>query len=239
MPGYWNQDNFEGLEAIAAQADGLPHLQAFARYCRLKASGLRKPAHVALDEFLAEAATLDFAVRKQLVEWLLDSQRRAPKVHQLIPQPLARRLIEPVLAEWLRDHPHDAAGHRWWGILHNDRAALRAAVVLDANEVLARIHLLRNLIDCVAFATHHLPEGGLVYETAFVNQCLGEATQLLAQLPAGEERHAHAMALAQQQMLVDDFLDWSRQPEGIGFEQWCERRQRQHTWGVLYSFDRE
>lgn len=239
MPRYWNQDNFEGLEAIAASADGLPHLQAFARYCRLKAAGLRQAAHAALEEFLGEAATLDAATRRQLVEWLLDTRRRAPEVHQLMPHPLAMRLVDPVLAEWVRDRPHDAVGHRWQGIVRNDRAALRLAIALDADEVPARIHLLRNLIDCVAFATHHLPDGELLYETAFVHQCLAEAAQLLAQLPACGEKDACAIALERQRTLVDDFLAWSVQPEGLGFAQWCERRQRHHAWSATYSFSGE
>jgi len=237
MTHYWNQEKFEGLEAIAAQAENLPHLQAFARSCRFKASGLRKQAQAALDEFIAEALALDFASRRQLVEWLLDTQRRHPQVHHFIPHPLAKRLVEPVLAEWLRDEPGDAVVHRWLGILHKDRAALRTAVALDPGEVLARHHLLRDLINSVAFATHHLPDGELVCETAFVQECLAEATGLLAQLPDGEEKSLFARALAQQHQLVDDFLVWCGQPEGATFEQWCERRRRHYTWGVHYSFD--
>lgn len=237
MEAYWNQEKFEGLEAIAAQAEGLPYLQAFARSCRLKASGLRKQAQAALDEFIAEALALEPANRRQLVEWLLDTQRRHPQVHNLIPHPLAKRLMEPALAEWLREAPGDAAVHRWLGILRKDRAALRAAVALDAEERLARIYLLRNLIDSVAFATHHLPEGELLYETAFVQGCLNEAAQLLEQLPDDEEKMFLARVFAQQRQLVEDFLSWSGQPEGATFEQWCEHRQRDYTWGVYYGFD--
>ena len=154
-----------------------------------------------------------------------------------VPHPLSKRLVEPVLAQWLREAPGDAAVHRWLGILHNDRAALRAAVALDAGELLARIYLLRNLIASVAFATHHLPDGELLYETTFVQDCLSEGAQLLAQLPEGEEKTFLARALAQQRQLVEDFLSWSGQPEGVTFEQWCERRQRDYTWGVYYGFD--
>lgn len=237
MGAYWNQEKFEGLEAIATQAEGLPHLQAFARSCRFKASGLRKQAQAALDEFIAEAFALDSVTRRQLVEWLLDTQRRNPQVHHLIAHPLAKRLVEPVLAEWLRDAPDDAAVHRWFGILHKDRAALRTAVALDAGEVLARNYLLRELIDSVAFATHHLPDGELVYETAFVHECLAEATELLAQLPDDEAKPFFTRILGQQRQLVEDFLAWSAQPEGMSFEDWCERRQRDYTWGVYYGFD--
>ncbi len=131
-----------------------------------------------------------------------------------IPHPLSKRLVEPVLAQWLREAPGDAAVHRWLGILHNDRAALRAAVALDAGELLARIYLLRNLIASVAFAAHHQPDGELLYETIFVQDCLSEGAQLLAQLPEDEEKTFLARALAQQRQLVEDFLSWSGQPEG-------------------------
>ncbi|SBV37331.1 hypothetical protein STPYR_12261 [uncultured Stenotrophomonas sp.] len=141
------------------------------------------------------------------------------------------------MAEWLRDHPRAAAAHRWQGILHKDRDALRTAVALDADERLARIYLLRELINAVAFATRHLPDGELLYEAEVVHHSLSEAAQLLAQLPEDEERRSLARGVAQQQALVEDFLAWSAQPEGISFEQWCERRQRHYVWGVMYSFD--
>ena len=243
MTRYWNQEKFEGLEAIATQAEGQPHLQAFARSCRFKATGLRRQAQAALDEFIAEALALDPGIRRQLIDERglatagCADQRRNPQVHHLIPHPLAKRLVEPVLAGWLRDAPDDAAVHRWLGILHKDRAALRTAVALDADEVLARDYLLRELINSVAFATHHLPDGELVCEIAFVQECLAEAAGLLVQLPHSEGKPRFAGALAQQRQLVEDFLAWSEQPEGVAFEQWCERRQREYIWGVYYAFD--
>lgn len=236
MTQYWNQEKFEGLEAIATQAETLPHLQAFARSCQLKAKGLRKQSQVALEEFIAEALILDYATRRQLVEWLLEIQHRNPTVHNLIPHPLAKQLIEPTLAQWRQDQPQDAVVHRWLGILHKDRAALRIAVALDADEMPARNYLLRDLINSLAFATHHLPDGELVCETTFVRECLAEATELLAQLKDDEGKALFTRALTQQRELVEDFLAWRDRPEDLTFEQWCECRQRQYVWGVMYSF---
>ena len=57
---YWNKANFEGLEAIAAEAAGLPDMADFGRYCVLRSSGLRKQALAALQAFVAHAEPLAF-----------------------------------------------------------------------------------------------------------------------------------------------------------------------------------
>ena len=50
---YWNQENFEGLLAVATMADarGLP---GFAEYCRQRERGLRAQALATLRLFVAQ-----------------------------------------------------------------------------------------------------------------------------------------------------------------------------------------
>jgi hypothetical protein len=92
---YWNQENFEGLEAIADHASLLPALQGFGEYCRLRAGGLRKQALRVLRAFLKATASLSFDERKQVVTWLLETKFRSPKVHKLLPQPVFEELMRP------------------------------------------------------------------------------------------------------------------------------------------------
>ena len=184
MQHYWNQENFEGLASIAEEAMTHPHLRLFADYCQLKSKGLRKPAAAALAEFIRHASTLDFPARQAIVDWLLDAQRRAPKVHQLIPHPLAKQLVEPALAQWTGDFPEDATGHRWSGYFLGDREALRTAVQLEAGDHFARICLVQQLLGMVDHATHHLPEGELLYVDELVLACLAEAEAHLQHLVA-------------------------------------------------------
>ena len=235
MQGYWNQENFEGLEAISQQARTRAHLELFADYCQLKAKGLRKAAATKLAEFTGNATALAFPARQAIVDWLLNTQRCAPQVHQLIPHPLAKQLVEPTLAQWTRDFPEDAAGHRWSGYFLSDRDALRTAVRLDACDHFARTCLIQQLLKMVDHATHHLPEGELLYVDELVLACLAEAEihlQHLVELPDHTELSAWH---AQQHAMVSDYLQYRKDPQG-SFADWCEQRQRRHPWVATYSY---
>ena len=235
MQGYWNQENFEGLEAIARDARPRPYLQLFADYCQLKSKGLRKPAATALAEFVRDTAALDFTTRQSIIDWLLDTQRRAPHVHQLIPHPLAKQLVEPTLAQWTRDFPEDAAGHRWSGYFLHDRDALRTAVGLDAGDHFARICLTQQLLKMVDHATHHLPEGELLYIDELVLACLAESEMHLQHLVDTPDHGQLSAWHAQQHTMVSDYLEYRKDPQG-SFADWCEQRQRQHPWAASYSY---
>ena len=238
MQHYWNQENFEGLASIAEEAMTHPHLRLFADYCQLKSKGLRKPAAAALAEFIRHASTLDFPARQAIVDWLLDAQRRAPKVHQLIPHPLAKQLVEPALAQWTGDFPEDATGHRWSGYFLGDRDALRTAVQLEAGDHFARICLVQQLLGMVDHATHHLPEGELLYVDELVLACLAEAEAHLQHLVETPDHASLATRHAQQHAMVSDYLEYRSDPQG-SFADWCEQRQRQHPWMATYSYDRD
>jgi len=233
---YWNQQNFEGLATIAGQAMGRPHLKEFGVYCQLRSSGLRKKALNSLRTFLSAARSLTFDERKEIVCWLLETQLRAPNVHQLLPQPLIAELIEPTLSEWVLSFPGDGAAHRWCGYISHDANALQKAIAIDETDSVARWLLIAQVMKNVDFATHHLVESLFVGREADVLTDLGELAHHLAMLPQGSLREGLESRFRDQRQLVDDWIEYKAAPQG-SFPEWCVQNGRMYQWPsiVYYS----
>ncbi|MES2072000.1 MAG: hypothetical protein V4488_16710 [Pseudomonadota bacterium] len=234
---YWNQDNFEGLEGIANQAVALPHLENFSRYCILRSNGLRKDALSALKAFLNGATSLSFDERRKIVVWLLETQLRAPRVHQLLPHPVTRELIEPTLVEWIRLFPMEASAHRWRGYVSRNIDALKRAVEIDAGDSIARGLLISQLISEVDFATHHLAEGSFIGEVTEAMATLEDIRHLLTELPAGTKRTELESCFNEQHQLVHDWVEYKSNPIG-SFQEWCLLRQRPYHWPSIVYYNK-
>ena len=125
---YWNQDNFEGLEDIARSLRDSADVKDFSDYCRLRAEGLRKQAFGALTRFLSQALNWEFEKRRNFVDWLLTFQYNNPQIHQLIPQPLMKKLVEPTLIEWTQYQLDSPIPHRWRGVFFREFEELERAI---------------------------------------------------------------------------------------------------------------
>lgn len=231
---YWNRDNFEGLAAIADEAMAAAIPEGFARYCRLRSAGQRRPALEALRGFLAEAQSRPPDERRRITAWLLDTQWHAPQVHQLLPHPLLKGLVEPTVEAWRREFPGDAAAHRWHGVVHRDLASLRAALRLGPGDALARAQLATELLAGAEFSTHHLVESEFLGDASQAAHELSEAEALIAGLPDGERRDVLHARCADQRALVDDWQAYQLAPQGT-FPEWCAQRGKAHAWpSIVY-----
>lgn len=233
---YWNKTNFEGLEEIAAEASKLPHLGDFARYCQLRASGLRKQAMLALRAFLTHTSSLTFGDKREIVRWLLEAHWRAPGIHQLLPYPAVKELIEPTLTQWIKSHPEDGAAHRLAGCFLGDEKALLKAIEIDESDSVARLSLASRMMRRIEYATHHLSESIFLGDESEAINALDEIQGHLNKLPEGERRDSFQSEVSEERQLVLDWVQYKTNPTG-SFPQWCADHGKLYRWPsiVYYS----
>lgn len=232
---YWNRDNFEGLDAISEEAVTASIPRSFALYCKLRSSGLRGKALDALRGFLAETQSASLEERKRISWWLLETQFRSPHVHQLLPHPVLKNLIEPTVEEWLANCPGDAAAHRWHGYVFRTRDSLRIALQIDPEDWLARILLATKLLASAEFSTHHLVESQFLGDEAETALELEEVADHIAQLPDSSHLRDLQTRFIDQHELLDDWFKYKANPLGT-FPEWCAERKKTHGWSSIVYY---
>lgn len=233
---YWNQENFEGLEAIAQRAVVYPQLRRFAEYCRLRVVGRRKPALAALRTFISEATHRPLVERQQITRWLLEVQLESSNVHQLLPYPLREELLKPTIVEWLRFFPSDAEPHRLHGYLFGDLSSYRRAIEIDGEDSLSRRFLITQLMGAIDYSTHHLSEGIFLGRTDEIIFSLEEVAANLARLAPDERRDRLSAWFEEQRQMVTDWIEYQSTPEG-SFVEWLIGRGRDYRWPKTYYYD--
>jgi hypothetical protein len=233
---YWNRDNFEGLDAVAEEAKASTIPSGFALYCRLRAAGQRGKALDALRGFLVEAQSLSLEERKRISWWLLEAQVRSPMVHQLLPHPLLKGLIEPTVEACIAKWPGDAAAHRWQGFVSGDSDSLRLALRIDPEDWLARSQLASKLLASAEFSTHHLVESQFLGEEAQTALELEEVADHISKLPDGSLRRELQSRLSDQRMLLSDWSEYKLDPHRT-FPEWCTERRKSHVWPSIVYYE--
>ena len=160
MPGV---DDFNALRDLARIAAETPPWCGFARYCELRAKGLRKPAFAAMTTFIAEATAWPYEDRRQFAVWICElGVSRKPEV---LPQPLFVQLVEPTLEQWLESDELDPRPAYFLGLFAtwsaekpDSVARFESALARDAAFEPARLALVDGMLGDVGYSQHHLPE---------------------------------------------------------------------------------
>lgn len=231
---YWNQTNFEGLLAVAGEADRRGYSD-LAEYYRLRERGLRKQALSALDRFIALVATWPEHQRRAFVEWLMALREQLPEVHHLLPNPLLSSVVVPILEAWKAESPKTSVPCRWLGVLTQDADVLREAIAADPGDDISRKHLVGLLLRSVDHATHHLVENhfiGPVTDALFSLKLIDEQLRFIRDPQVRETLQHSADSLRR---LVDDWQEYLREQPLETFPVWCGLRGREHAWwSIVY-----
>lgn len=233
---YWNQQNFEGLIAVADSIAGQPQWILFARYCRLREQGLRSQSLQNIKQLIAEAAGWSDHARRQFADWIYSTSLRNPEVHQLIPTPLNRQLLVPTLQEWAASEPSNATPERWLGFATADHQHFSNAISRDSTDDVSRYRLVSRDLADVAYQCHHLP-GEFIGETETAISTLDRA-KLLA---AGFCNTDIAPTLEEEfNELYGKVRDWQafQASGGDSFADWCNANGRDYRWLKAYYYER-
>jgi hypothetical protein len=153
---YWRQTSFDTLEHIQKRFAGIPELSDYVRYIELLAKGLRKEALKHIEDLVSTLHALPEDQQRHFAS-LLCRETEDETGHRLLPDPLSRRFIQPVIEEWKRVEPGNPEPLRWTGILDD----LIRAVQLDPSCDLTRRRLILRILGFVGYSTHELPSGYL------------------------------------------------------------------------------
>jgi hypothetical protein len=153
---YWRQHSFETLEHLDKRLAEIPELTEYVRYIELLAQGLRKEALKHIEDLISTLRALP-ADRQRHFASLLCRETQAESGHRLLPDPLSRRFILPVIEEWKRVEPGNPEPLRWTGLLND----LIRAVELDPSCDQTRGRLIFKILGFVGYSTHELPAGYL------------------------------------------------------------------------------
>lgn len=220
---YWRKGNYEGLLNFAEKIQDDPDLYLYAKYCFLREKGLRKQAFQDLNNFISSALNWPLEKRFHFVDSLLHLLNENEDIYDLIPQPLDSRIVQPTLLEWVKVNPNDPSGYRWLGEEDNWRKAL----LLDNTEQISRIRLIKRLIYCSYFSTHHLPEG-YIGNTSEDLMGLNEAQGLLTGLSDQTLQSEFCNEINHYQDLVQSYYDYERSKESVRFETWAKANDRMY-----------
>lgn len=233
---YWNKQNFEGLALITAQLKDDVRLESLAQYCLLREKGLRNQALSKLEDFLKEMNSRDVKSRREVTLKILDVHRAHREVHQFLTDPLQKRLLEPVLAEWLNAEPDAAMPLRSLALLRHDLDLMRKALGLNPGDQEVRIALIGMLLYWAGNATHHLVEGVFIGKVEEAEADLAEATELQkgVQDPTvanGVNEDCQALGT-----LLADWREYGKAPKG-SFVEWCREKGSNHHWSRAYYYN--
>ncbi len=220
---YWRKGNYEGLLNFAEKIQDDPDLDLYAKYCSLREKGLRKQAFQNLNNFISSALNWSLEKRFHFVDSLLNVLNENEDIYDLIPQPLDSRIVQPTLLGWVKVNPDDPSGYRWLGEEDNWRKAL----LLDNTEQISRIRLIKRLIYCSYFSTHHLPEG-YIGNTSEDLMGLNEAQGLLTGLLDQTLQSEFCNEINHYRDLVQSYYDYERSKESVRFETWAKANDRMY-----------
>ena len=153
---YWRQDSFEKLDGLKQRLGAFPELTAYINYTQLLGNGLRKDALKCIDDLLLTLCALPVE-RQRCIASLLFREGAYEPGHRLLPYPLEKQFLIPVIEEWKIAEPSNAEPFRWTGTLED----LIHAVELDPSCDETRRRLILRILGFIGFSTHELPAGYL------------------------------------------------------------------------------
>jgi hypothetical protein len=156
MPG---NDDIDKLAFLAMEAKKEEAWLEFARFCELRAQGVRAAAMEHLSSFLQAAAHWSLEERLTFSKWVLWCSRKFHDDRVVLPQPLRTKLLIPTLRSWIETFPGEAEVHLWLGLLRCDDPSrhLERAIELDPSCELARLTLTNWIISDIEYNQHELP----------------------------------------------------------------------------------
>jgi hypothetical protein len=211
-----------------AKRDGL---RKIAEYYRLRDTGLRREAFIALDELLTTAKNWDGDREKEAAEVILSLYSSTSNRHQFLIHPLMARFIGPFLNRRSQQAPDSIAPIRWLGILGRDPEHLTRVLANGDNHLVIRLMLIEHYLLSADYATHHLGESLFLGQREEALESIRHAASLIEESPAREPLSHLDQETRQYGQILFDWQAYKAQPIST-FPEWCAARGREHRWSV-------
>ena len=233
---YWNQDNFEGLVAIAESIAGEQMWHHFADYLRLREQGLRKRALQSITQLIADARRWPAVERRRFANWIFDVHLRHPEVHQLIVTPLNQQMLIPTLKEWTENEAENSAPCRLLGFATGDHQHFSDALALNPQDDVSRYRLVLRDLAGVDFQCHHLPDY-FIDKPSDAIATLDSAREMTMGFVDSRIGASLESEFSLLRSKVNDWVAFQRDG-GDSFVVWCNQHNRNYEWLMAYYYTR-
>jgi hypothetical protein len=197
---YWRQDSFDKLSSLKERLAGTPELAAYVSYIEFLDRGLRQEGLKHIEDLISTLRALPLE-RQRHIASLLCRETEIELGHKLIPYPLERRFITPVIADWKNAEPLNPEPLRWT----RDLQDLRRSMELDPSCDWTRRRLILKILGFVGFSTHELPAGYLgVVEEDY--ELLNLARQEALLLRDVKMRESYLGLIAEEKKEIDEYI---------------------------------
>lgn len=231
---YWNQDNFKGLKDIAERYSAKNDYEAFANYCFLKEKGLRKQAHIAIEDFISLTKRKSIEEQREIARELVSLSYFNKDVHQLIPHQLHQFLIV-ILKDWAEKETGDVNPYRWLGYLCRDLDFYEKAIIISPTDEISIIELAKGTLNNVDYQTHHLSETRFIGEIEDARISLESACKLIEKLEPGQIRDSLHERYNYFKRLIDTWEEYKKEQRETSFSEWCKTKgENFNFWTIVY-----
>jgi hypothetical protein len=231
---YWNQDNFEGLKSIGQKFSSIDGYELFGSYCLQKESGFKKPANIAVEEFIAITKTKPLDKQREIAVELSILGFWNGNIHQLLNYPLVTYLTG-VLTQWTADEPENPTPYKWLGYLTRDISWYEKALQLDPNDDICISRIALAHINDLDHQTHHLSESLFLGTLDDAKKSLASARQLTARLTIDTARATLNEELEYYVNLLRCWEEYEALPEKPPFPDWCASNGHAFNfWSIVY-----
>lgn len=234
---YWNQDNFEGLKALAALYAERDGFAEFSEYCRLREQGLKKPAMAAMNRFVASQEQRSIDEQRQHADELSALILSQQDTHQLGCFPLTQYL-QQVLHAWREEAPQTVAANKWLGCFTGDIQYFEQALQSAPDDIICLRKMALHYLDRIDFQMHHLSESVLLGDEATAEANLQNAKAYIERITDKTLQHHFMQEWQEYQQLLQLWQRFTQQQEEQNFVHWCEHQGSDIAFGNVYYYQR-
>lgn len=218
---FWRDSSFKGLKELAESSDVKSKFTLYSLYCEQRERGLRKVSLETINRFILDANSWPVAKKFEFVAWILSLRDERPELCDLIPTPLYKGFIGPVLTEWMKQEPSNPEPLR----LSNTYETLRKALAIDSKDEKAAELFARKVVQQLSMSAHELPDFGYLGEASSDLALVQECIAVLHQLGSSKLEPLQS-TLNQLQDLLNSWSDYSVSRVQMPFKDWATRNHR-------------
>ena len=212
--------------------------EEYQNYLINREKGLRKEAFQHLELFIKDFETRSEAEQLQFIRTLFELENTSFIMDEGIPYPL-RKVLNGKLQKCCERGNVDEKIFYWAGkyLYHMDY--IRKSLEINPNYDDARIFIIKEKLDRLWFATHHLPDYYCKDGEEQEDLKLCEDTQNEIEKIVSEEKKEYLFKnLCFYKELIENYIEWKKS-SSLTFEEWGKENNRKVDSGVISIYYQE
>lgn len=225
-------------QALKVLIDVFDKEEEYKNYLINREKGLRKEAFQHLELFIKDFETRSEAEQLQFIRTLFELENTSFIMDEGIPYPL-RKVLNGKLQKCCERGNADEKIFYWTGKYLYRMDYIRKSLEINPNYDDARIFIIKEKLDRLWFATHHLPDYYCKDGEEYEDLKLCEATQNEIEKILSEEKKEYLFKdLYFYKELIENYIEWKKS-SSLTFEKWGKENNRKVDSGVISIYYQE